>query len=128
MDRFIRDRLNDKRFDSRPVRTSGRPQVAWFEQARRAPEEVDLIVRRHNASATKYEKGPDSPKKKTKKRKKSDDDGTSDGSDSSPCWSDYERVPGTKEGEKGSCRPKGSGNGEGEKKKKKKKEEEKKDD
>ena len=32
---------------------------------------------------------------------------TSDGSDGGVCWSDYERVPGTKEGEKGSCRPKG---------------------
>lgn len=25
------------------------------------------------------------------------------------CWEGYERVPGTKAGEKGSCRPKGSG-------------------
>tara|TARA_Y100000389_G_scaffold202240_1_gene246977 strand:+ start:1266 stop:1619 length:354 start_codon:yes stop_codon:yes gene_type:complete len=41
---------------------------------------------------------------------------TSDGSDSGVCWSDYERVPGTEQGAKGSCRPKGS------KKKKKKKE------
>ena len=32
-------------------------------------------------------------------------DGT-DGSDGGVCWSDYERTPGTKEGEKGSCRPK----------------------
>ena len=27
-----------------------------------------------------------------------------------PCWDGYERVPGTKEGEKGSCRKKGSAN------------------
>ena len=33
---------------------------------------------------------------------------TSDGSDSGVCWSDYERVPGTEAGSKGSCRPKGS--------------------
>ena len=39
---------------------------------------------------------------------------TSDNSDAGVCWSDYERVPGTEEGEKGSCRPKG-----GKKKKKK---------
>jgi hypothetical protein len=32
---------------------------------------------------------------------------SSDDSDSGPCWSDYERVPGTKAGEKGSCKPKG---------------------
>lgn len=54
-----------------------------------------------------------SPKKKKdsspkKKRKKSEGSATSDGSDSSPCWSDYERTPGTEEGAKGSCRPKGS--------------------
>ena len=39
---------------------------------------------------------------------------TSDNSDAGVCWSDYERVPGTEEGAKGSCRPKG-----GKKKKKK---------
>ena len=39
---------------------------------------------------------------------------TSDNSDGGVCWSDYERVPGTEEGAKGSCRPKG-----GKKKKKK---------
>ena len=33
---------------------------------------------------------------------------SSDDSDGGPCWSDYERVPGTKAGEKGSCKPKGS--------------------
>ena len=32
---------------------------------------------------------------------------TSDNSDAGVCWSDYERVPGTEEGAKGSCRPKG---------------------
>ena len=49
-------------------------------------------------------------------KKKLTEGETSDNSDAGVCWSDYERVPGTKEGEKGSCRPKGS--------KKKKKEEE----
>jgi len=65
-----------------------------------------------NASAKPEEKTEHKmdEKKKRKKRKKdkSDKSDTSDGSDSGPCWSDYERTPGTKEGEKGSCRPKGS--------------------
>tara|TARA_B100001109_G_scaffold246940_1_gene236212 strand:+ start:264 stop:656 length:393 start_codon:yes stop_codon:yes gene_type:complete len=124
MDVFIRNRLKDKRFDSRPVRTSGRPQVAWFEQPRRSNEESDFLLTRHYASATTHDKEHDKKheplkKKKQKKHNKGDGDGTSDGSDS-PCWSDYERVPGTKEGEKGSCRPEGSGD-KGEKKSKKRK-------
>ena len=38
------------------------------------------------------------------------------------CWKDYERVPGTKPGAKGSCRPVGSGGSDKKKKKKKRKE------
>ena len=63
-------------------------------------------------------KGDDGSPKKKKKRKsgeafsKSEKEKltnrtSSDDSDGGPCWSDYERVPGTKAGEKGSCRPKG---------------------
>ena len=37
------------------------------------------------------------------------------------CWKDYERVPGTKPGAKGSCRPEGSGGSDEKKKKKKRK-------
>ena len=57
------------------------------------------------------------PKKKKRKsgeaftegeKKKLENRTSSDDSDGGPCWSDYERVPGTKAGEKGSCRPKGS--------------------
>ena len=124
MEQFIRHRLNDKRFDSRPVRTSGKPQVAWYEQDRRTSQEIDVVITRHNASATKHDKEYNSPKK-TKKRKKSENDSTSDGSDSGPCWSDYERVPGTEQGAKGSCRPKGSGHDEKDGKKKKRKKEKK---
>ena len=51
-------------------------------------------------------------KEKVKKLSNRD---SSDNSDGGPCWSDHERVPGTKAGEPGSCRPKG------EKKKKKRK-------
>ena len=121
MDAFIRNRLNDRRFDSRPVAMESRPPVAWYEQPRATVTESDAVglsVVRHNASAASYK--PMSPKKKEayspkkKKHKKSEESATSDGSDSSPCWSDYERTPGTEEGTKGSCRPKGS------KKKKKK--------
>ena len=39
------------------------------------------------------------------------------------CWEGYERVPGTKPGADGSCRKKGSGGGSDKKKKKKKKRE-----
>lgn len=74
-----------------------------------------LVLERHTfssyGSASKGgdgEKKTDTPKKSKKRKsdKKSGGDSTSDGSDDGPCWSDYERVPGTKEGEKGSCRPK----------------------
>jgi len=41
-----------------------------------------------------------------KKKKKYEHRSTSDDTDTGVCWSDYERVPGTKPGEKGSCRPK----------------------
>jgi hypothetical protein len=58
----------------------------------------------------KDDEGPKKKKKKTYQHseKKDGDKSTSDGSDSSPCWSDYERTPGTAAGTKGSCRPKGS--------------------
>tara|TARA_Y100000389_G_scaffold31394_1_gene26591 strand:+ start:271 stop:660 length:390 start_codon:yes stop_codon:yes gene_type:complete len=78
------------------------------------------------SAAGGYETSPkksdpdNSEKKKKKKKRKSGEAFTegekkkltnresSDDSDGGPCWSDYERVPGTKAGERGSCKPKGS--------------------
>ena len=113
MDHFIRRRVSDPRFgNTRPVNMG----VPWYQQQAgnyEPPASVGLTTTRHNFAAktrSMTEKEKSEPKKK--KRKK-DGGATSDGSDS-PCWSDYERTPGTKEGEKGSCQP------EGTKKKKKK--------
>lgn len=84
------------------------PAVPWFN------------VGRHNANAGKLKrkKGSEEFTESTKKKLRERD--TSDSSDSGECWSDYERVPSKKAGEKGSCQPKGS-------KKKKKKTEKSKD-
>jgi hypothetical protein len=59
-------------------------------------EALNTTTVRHEAKAFSKEKV-----KRLSKRESSDD------SDSGPCYSDYERTPGTKAGEKGSCRPKG---------------------
>ena len=60
-------------------------------------EALNTTIERHDAKAYSKEKV-----KRLSNRESSDD------TDSGPCWSDHERVPGTKAGEKGSCRPKGS--------------------
>ena len=90
-------------------RTTLANELPWF------------AVGTHNAAAVKAKrkKGSEEFTESTKMALRNRD--TSDGSDSGECWSDYERVTGTKAGEKGSCHPKGS------KKKKSKKEESKKD-
>ena len=86
------------------------PAIPWFN------------VGRHNANAGKLKRKKDSEEFTESTKKKLRERETSDSSDSGECWSDYERVPGTKAGEKGSCQPKGS-----KKKKKKKKTENSKD-
>ena len=79
-----------------------------------APKQARYVTTVYKASmATEGSYKAAEPKKKKKKKERRDHDSggnasTSDGSDSSPCWSDYERTPGTEEGTKGSCRPKGS--------------------
>ena len=70
-----------------------------------------------NHKMTPHKDDNDSPKKKKRKKEKGEfseskkkelsNRTSSDDSDAGPCWSDYERTPGTKAGEKGSCRPKG---------------------
>ena len=69
-----------------------------------------------NHKMTPHKGDDDGPKKKKKKAKGEFSESkkealtnrtSSDDSDGGPCWSDYERVPGTKAGAKGSCRPKG---------------------
>lgn len=108
MDLFIRQRVSDQRFgNTRPVNMG----VPWYQQQAdnyEPPACVGLTTTRHNASMETRSKTKEKEKSEPKKKKrKKEDGGTSDGSDS-PCWSDYERTPGTKEGEKGSCRPEGS--------------------
>lgn len=129
MDAFLQRRLQDPRFAQSECRIEATPSSmfssSWYEQPSRSNRQhrPALKVTRHEASATKEYKsdGKTAPKKtekkaekkeeKKKRKKGSDDSATSDGSDGGVCWSDYERTPGTKEGAKGSCRPKGSKKG-----------------
>jgi len=67
---------------------------AWYEAP---PRESGLKRTVHQAAVKKDKDG----------KKHLTEGETSDNSDAGVCWSDYERVPGTTEGEKGSCRPKG---------------------
>lgn len=108
MDAFLQRRMADGRYR---LNTSARsvPATAitsWYESnsvSAAATNTRTAIVlgsdepQRFNASAAPFSK------EKVKKLETRD---TSDGSDGGACWSDYERVPGTKPGEKGSCRPK----------------------
>lgn len=93
MDRFLASRRADPRFaNERRVTMGSEP---WYASA---PRRSGVVKRSSHTFAVKKDK--DGKKKLT-------DGETSDGTDSGVCWSDYERTPGTKEGEKGSCRPKG---------------------
>ena len=99
---FLARRRADPRFAHERSAPSVVSNASWYNEPRRESG----LKRRVETFAIKKDK--DGKKHLTEGE-------TSDGSDSGVCWSDYERTPGTKEGEKGSCRPKGS-------KKKKKKE------
>ena len=107
MDNFLKRRQSDVRF-SNELRRVDMSTTSWYNAGQR------YNVVRETFAATSDTKSEDyTPDKKKKKRMKKTDSGgektaTSDGSDTGVCWSDYERVPGTKQGEKGSCRPKGS--------------------
>ena len=91
--RFTNERAVTGVVNAAPV-LPGMPP-AWYNEPKR---ETGL---KRTVETFAMKKGKDGKMKLT-------DGETSDNSDSGVCWSDYERVPGTKEGEKGSCRPKGS--------------------
>ena len=78
-------------------RVEFRPRTAvssWHAAGPRAIQKPALRASTHNAAYSK------------EKVKQLEDRETSDDTDAGACWSDHERVPGTKPGEKGSCRPK----------------------
>ena len=124
MDSWLSRRAADPRFQNER-RVTGTSQGNWYLAGHRFQRES------HTFSASEYKSGDtshkmtphkgDGPEKTIKKKKKRksgeaftesekkklENRTSSDDSDGGPCWSDYERVPGTKAGEKGSCRPKG---------------------
>ena len=121
METWLARRTSDSRFQNER-RVTGTSGGNWYLAGQRFKRET------HTFSASEYKSGDDnrkmtphkgdsSPKKKKKRKsgeaftesekKKLENRTSSDDSDGGPCWSDYERVPGTKAGEKGSCRPKG---------------------
>lgn len=116
MDNFLKRRRSDVRF-SNELRRVDMSNTSWYQSGQRfnVVRETFSAGSSDTKSDTKSEDA--APNKKKKKRMKKTESGgeksaTSDGSDDGVCWSDYERVPGTKQGEKGSCRPKGSGGGD----------------
>lgn len=109
MNAFLKRRANDARF----ALQAPRPEVALHIERKQVPwyQESTIVRETHNASAAsgiKRERHTAAMKTGKDGKKQLTEGETSDGSDDGVCWSDYERVPGTKEGEKGSCRPKGS--------------------
>jgi hypothetical protein len=116
MDRFLAQRASDPRYRLNTHATHA-PRTAvtdWYQSTSFVPAgaavavlESSASVVRANASATRKIDGKESgkPFSESTKKKLSDRD-TSDGSDGGPCWSDYERDPSKKAGEKGSCKPK----------------------
>ena len=115
MESLLRRHQSDPRFAKRSEFVSQTAVTPWYSCAA-LPADKQLKVTTHLASAYAAEKkeAKSEDKEPKKKRKRKADSGgesgasTSDGSDGGPCWSDYERTPGTQEGAKGSCRPKGS--------------------
>jgi len=106
MEGFIASRLADSRYRSRRVDAFASlvsDERAWYESSLKRERHTFAMA---DGDGAKKDSAKSEPKKK--KKKALTDGETSDGSDSGVCWSDYERTPGTKEGEKGSCRPKGS--------------------
>ena len=107
MEGFIASRLADSRYRSRRVDAFASlvsQERAWYESSLKRERHTFAMG---DGDSAKKDSAKAEPKKKKKKKALTDGE-TSDGSDSGVCWSDYERTPGTKEGEKGSCRPKGS--------------------
>ena len=106
MDSWLQKRRSDERFAHELRRVDMGNGSSWF----RAPPRVVVTSHHTFAAESDYESKTEPTKKKKKRMKKTDSGGeksaTSDGSDGGVCWSDYERTPNSKEGEKGSCRPK----------------------
>ena len=117
MDRFLRDRLRDPRFNA-PRPSS---EFAWY-----APVQERLEVLEGQAPPSLSALAGNAP----------DAAGLAMAAavgaasahplhvvrdNAMKCWEGYERVPGTKPGADGSCRKKGSGGGSDKKKKKKRK-------
>jgi len=108
MDGWIQNRRSDVRFFNE-MRRVDMKKTHWYNSGQR------FVITNHTFAAKSDSKSDSKPdptiKKKKKKQKKKTESGneksaTSDGSDTGICWSDYERVPGTAAGSKGSCRPK----------------------
>ena len=104
-------RINDSRYRLN-VSSRHEPSTAvssWYETssiAHGASGTSSVLL--SGASTTRHEAAADkksAPFSKEKVKKLENRD-TSDGSDGGPCYSDYERDPSKKAGEKGSCRPK----------------------
>ena len=101
---FLARRRADPRFTnerrvvgvSPTMASSFEPPKLWYEEAPRDPPSRGL---KRTTETFAMKKGADGKMRLTEGE-------TSDGTDSGVCWSDKERVPGTKEGEPGSCRPK----------------------
>jgi hypothetical protein len=128
--------MNDGRYRLNVSARNGQPTAvtAWYETSDFVPNGNSITVLvsehstvRHDAAARRNREEAPFSKEKVKQLENRD---TSDGSDGGACWStfthptfpvficadarartvriagDHERVPGTKPGEKGSCRPK----------------------
>lgn len=121
MDAWIARRRTDVRFRNEMRRVEMPSTAPWYASAEGTKVTHHTFSAKTESSAMHAKKeasshsssdgeGGKAKSKKKKKRKREDKGGssTSDGSDGGPCWSDYERVPNTVEGTKGSCRPKGS--------------------
>ena len=107
MDHFIASRAADPRFRSRRVdafASLATERSAWYETSLKRERHTFAMA---EGDGGKKDGAASGPEKKKKKKKKALTEGeTSDNTDAGVCYSDYERTPGTKEGAKGSCRPK----------------------
>ena len=99
MDGFFAKRAADPRFKVHGAEP-------WYQSGLRVDRHT-FAAPSSDTPAPASPKKTDEPEKKKKKKKTLTEGETSDNTDAGVCYSDYERKPGTKEGEKGSCRPKG---------------------
>ena len=117
MDRFLRTRLRDPRFNA----PSPSSEVAWYAPVQ---ERLEAIEAQAPPSLSALAgNAPDAAGLAMAAAL-----GAASGhplqvvrDNAMKCWDKYERVPGTRPGADGSCRPKGSGGSDSDKRKKKKK-------